>query len=180
MSLRQAATRFGMLIGMLAPIACAVEQLELPTQHGDDGGSAGTGGLPPISMAGKPPMTGGNPPTAGTPSTGGHSSAGNGTGGNVSNGGNTNKGGSAGNSTGGSSAGNSTGGSSGGSTSASCTGLPEYKAGDSTQSFKVGDMLQWKGKKYETVQAVPFPNAGCEPDAPAMWCAGWFKAAGDC
>jgi hypothetical protein len=164
------------------PLACAVATE--PELGDDDGGmagglahggmSAGTG--PVVTYAGSnafggtsSPATGGNP-SVGSPSTAGR--------GGVSGGG-----GKPGGQAGMSSAGMSAGGASGGGAGASSNGcgtLKSWKGGDPNLTIAAGEVIQWMGKRYKATVSIAYPNAECAPDAPAMWCAAWFTAGGNC
>jgi hypothetical protein len=186
--IRSAMLRSSMLFALLVPLACAVAIEPDPAgdEEGGSGGVAGSnaGAPPSISGAGMTtphafggtgsmPMTGG---AAGMPgsagrggmvSSGGKPSGGAGQGGMSSAG--TNHGGSGGAS-----------GGSGGAVSNGCSALKAWKGGDSTLTIAAGEVVSWKGKRYKATASIAYPNTECAPDAPAMWCANWFTADGDC
>jgi hypothetical protein len=80
------------------------------------------------------------------------------------------------NATGGSAGGQS----SGGAAAVGCDQLPEWEGNSVTLKISQGEVITWQGKRYRATQDIGYPNAECAPDAPAVWCQGWFTLDGEC
>jgi hypothetical protein len=178
------------VVGLSSAVACATGvRSEAPA--GDSGGSEASGGSGDIvgPTAGDGSLTGGSTSIAGTTSAGGQLAFGGSTGmpggaagkagtGGTSGAAGAHSGGSSGTSSGGVSGVGGTG--AGGTSGTGCMGLPMWDGGNYMFTLKMGDEIQWKGKKYKAAQAISFPNTDCAPDAPAAYCSGWFTSEGSC